>query len=143
MNRIDTTFENCRKSGRKALVLFVSAGDPDLAATEQLIREIVAAGADMIEIGVPFSDPMADGPTIQEASQRALAAGTTLPGILAMVRRLRDTGIATPFVLFSYYNVLYAHGLPALAADAAAARDRRQCSSSMFPTRKWPRFSPT
>jgi len=121
MNRIDTTFENCRAKGRKALVMFVSAGDPDLVATEQLIREIVAAGTDVVEIGVPFSDPMADGPTIQEASQRALASGTTLRGILAMVRRLRASGVEAPFVLFSYYNVFFRYGMAALAADAAAA----------------------
>lgn len=121
MNRIDQTFETCRAKGRKALVMFVSAGDPDLNATEQLIREIVAAGTDIVEIGVPFSDPMADGPVIQAASQRALASGTTLRGILAMVRRLRATGVQAPFVLFSYYNVLFRHGMKALAADAAAA----------------------
>jgi tryptophan synthase alpha chain len=121
MNRIDTTFETCRKAGRKALVMFVSAGDPDLASTEKLIREIVEAGADVVEIGVPFSDPMADGPTIQEASQRALASGTTLSGILAMVERLREGGVDAPFVLFSYYNVLFHYGMPKLAADAKAA----------------------
>lgn len=121
MNRIDATFADCRAKGRKALVLFVSAGDPSLDATEQLIREIVAAGTDVVEIGVPFSDPMADGPTIQEASQRALASGTTLRGILAMVKRLRASGITAPFVLFSYYNVLFRYGMKALAADAAAA----------------------
>jgi len=121
MNRIDTTFEKCRANGRKALVMFVSAGDPDLAATETLIREIVAAGTDVVEIGVPFSDPMADGPTIQEASQRALASGTNLKGILAMVRRLRASGVEAPFVLFSYYNVLLSHGMPKLSADAAEA----------------------
>ena len=121
MNRIDTTFETCKQAGRKALVMFVSAGDPDLGATEKLIREIVDAGADVVEIGVPFSDPMADGPTIQEASQRALASGTTLTGILEMVKRLRASGVEAPFVLFSYYNVLFHYGLPKLSVDAKAA----------------------
>lgn len=120
MNRIDTTFDACRADGRKALVMFVSAGDPNLAVTETLIREICANGADVVELGVPFSDPMADGPTIQAASQRALAAGATLSGILDMVRRLRET-IDTPFVLFSYYNVLFSYGMAKLARDAAAA----------------------
>ncbi len=120
MNRIDHTFSRCRESGRKALVMFVSAGDPDLATTEKLIPAIVDAGADVIEIGVPFSDPMADGPAIQAASQRALAAGTTLRGILAMVSRLRKK-VDTPFVLFSYYNVIMQYGVEALARDSVAA----------------------
>lgn len=119
MNRIDKLFAKNAARGRKSLVMFVSAGDPDLAFTEELIPAIVDAGADIIEIGVPFSDPMADGPTIQEASQRALASGTTLKGILAMVRRLRSAGVDVPFVLFSYYNVLMQYGPEQLAADSA------------------------
>lgn len=119
MNRIDTVFKANRSRGRKSLVMFVSAGDPDLAFTEALVPAIAAAGADIIEIGVPFSDPMADGPTIQEASQRALAAGTTLAKILGMVGRLRGAGLETPLVLFSYYNVILQYGVEALAADSA------------------------
>lgn len=119
-NRIQNTFAACAADGRKALVLFVSAGDPDLSATEKLIRAIVAEGADIVEIGVPFSDPMADGPTIQAASQRALASGTTLAGILEMIRRLR-ADIEVPLVLFSYYNVLFRYGMERLAGDASAA----------------------
>mgnify|MGYP006284883895 CR=1 FL=1 len=120
MNRIDTTFQQCRKDNRKALVMFVSAGDPSLTATEALIPAIAAAGADIIEIGVPFSDPMADGTTIQEASQRALTAGTTLPGIIEMVRRVRHQTDAA-LVLFSYYNVVLQYGVEALARDSAEA----------------------
>ena len=119
-NRIDRAFAECRRAGRKALVLFVSAGDPDLETSEQLIEAIGEAGADVVEIGVPFSDPMADGPTIQAASQRALAGGATLPKILDMIRRVRRR-VEIPFVLFSYYNVMLNYGLQALARDSAAA----------------------
>lgn len=119
MNRIDKIFSDNKAKSRKSLVMFVSAGDPDLAFTEALIPAIVEAGADIVEIGVPFSDPMADGPTIQEASQRALAAGTTLPKILAMVKRIRESGCEAAFVLFSYYNVLLQYGIADLAAASA------------------------
>lgn len=120
MNRIDETFARCRQQGHKALVMFVSAGDPTLEVTEELIPAIAAAGADVIEVGVPFSDPMADGPAIQAASQRALASGTTLRKILAMVSRIRER-VDTPMVLFSYYNVIMQYGVEALARDSAAA----------------------
>ncbi len=120
MKRLETTFQRCREEGRKGLVMFVSAGDPDLPTTERLVRRIVAEGADIVEIGVPFSDPMADGPTIQAASQRALASGTTLDGILEMTARLRRD-LETPLVLFSYYNVLFKYGFERLAADASRA----------------------
>lgn len=118
MNRIDRTFAGLQAEGKKALVIFVSAGDPDLNVTERLLLNAAEAGADVIEIGVPFSDPMADGPTIQAASQRALAAGTTLPGILEMIGRVRAR-IETPLVLFSYYNVLFQYGVERLARDSA------------------------
>ncbi len=121
MNRIKTTFNRCREENRKALVMFISAGDPSLAASERLVAGIAAAGADIIEVGVPFSDPMADGSAIQAASQRALAAGTTLEGILEMVRTLRQSGLTQPVVLFSYYNVLLQYGVEKLARDSAAA----------------------
>ncbi|NLF16572.1 MAG: tryptophan synthase subunit alpha [Lentisphaerae bacterium] len=120
MNRIDAAFKACRRDRRKALVAFLTAGDPDLDATAEIVPALAAAGADIIELGVPFSDPMADGPTIQESSQRALAAGTTLDGILECVRRLRRQ-TQVPLVLFSYYNVIFRHGLDRLAAEAAAA----------------------
>ncbi len=118
-NRIDTAFASCRSEERKALVLFATAGDPSLPFTEKLLPRLAQAGADVLEVGVPFSDPMADGPTIQEASQRALAAGTNLEGILSMIGRLRKTGLQTPIVLFSYCNVLLQYGVERLAARAA------------------------
>jgi tryptophan synthase alpha chain len=120
MNRIDRAFHACRAEGRKALVSFVCAGDPDLETTARLVTAIAAAGADIIELGVPFSDPMADGPTIQAASQRALAAGTTLAGVLEMVAKVRQT-TAVPLVLFSYYNVIFQYGVERLATAASRA----------------------
>ena len=120
MNRIDSMFEVCRSEGRSALIMYVCAGDPDLGTTGELIRAISRAGADLIEVGVPFSDPMADGPTIQAASERALASGTTLPGILEMVSTLRSE-LDIPMVLFSYYNVLFNYGIETTAARAADA----------------------
>lgn len=120
MNRIDRAFQTCRAEGRKALVSFVSAGDPDLATTARLVPAIAAAGTDIVELGVPFSDPMADGPTIQRASQRALASGTTLAGVLETVATVRQV-TAVPLVLFSYYNVIFQYGVERLATAAAAA----------------------
>lgn len=121
MNRIDGLFEKYRTDGRKALVMYVTAGDPSLDFTEQLIDRIIEAGADIVEIGVPFSDPMADGPTIQAASERALRGDVTLAGILAMAKRLRAKHPDTPFVLFSYYNILMQYGIERLVADTADA----------------------
>ena len=91
MTRIGKKFAELKQQNRKALITFITAGDPDLGLTERLVPELASAGADIIELGVPFSDPMADGPTIQLASERALAAGTTLPAILAMVKNIRKT----------------------------------------------------
>ncbi|MFA4945087.1 MAG: tryptophan synthase subunit alpha [Lentisphaeria bacterium] len=116
---IEQTFAACKAQGRKALVTYVTAGDPDLAVTERLLPELASAGADMIELGAPFSDPMADGPTIQAACQRALKAGTTLPKILAMMRRLHGR-LPCPVVLFGYYNVFLQYGLERLAAELPA-----------------------
>lgn len=118
MNRIEKCFERCTNEHRKALVIYVTAGCPDLTTTEQLITEITNAGADIIELGVPFSDPMADGPTIQTSSQQALAGGTELKDILAMAGRIRQTTEA-PMILFSYYNVILAYGTAQLAAECA------------------------
>lgn len=119
MSRIAPTFENLRQRGEKALITFLTAGDPDLATSEQLVHALVEAGVDLIELGFPFSDPMADGPTIQMASERALAAGTTLHGVLELVARVRQhTNV--PIVLMGYYNPIFRYGAAAFARDAAA-----------------------
>ncbi len=118
MKRIQEAFESCRRENRKALVPFICAGDPSLELTAKLLPAIAEAGGDIIELGVPFSDPMADGPTIQAASERAVAAGTTLPQILDLVRDFRKQ-YQTPIVLFSYYNPIMQYGVDKLAADCA------------------------
>jgi tryptophan synthase alpha chain len=120
MGRIANRFTQLRQRGETALVTFVTAGDPDLATTEEVVLELERAGADLIELGVPFSDPMADGPTIQLSSDRSLAAGTTLPGILEMVKRLRSR-TQVPIVLMGYFNPIFIYGAERFAADAAAA----------------------
>ncbi|AJE03938.1 tryptophan synthase subunit alpha [Geobacter pickeringii] len=120
MSRIAGKFADLKKRSEKALVTFITAGDPDLAATEELIPLLAGSGADIIELGVPFSDPMADGPTIQLSSERALAAGTTLPKILATVKKVRSRS-EVPLILMGYYNPILSYGLEAFAADAAAA----------------------
>lgn len=118
--RIAGQLKKLQKSGRKALVTFVTAGDPDLATTAALLPLLEKAGADIIELGVPFSDPMADGPTIQRASERALASGTTLAAVLAMVQSVRSA-VSVPIVLMGYSNPVYAYGWERFAADAATA----------------------
>jgi tryptophan synthase alpha chain len=119
--RIARRFAALKKDGRAGLVTYLTAGDPDSATSLALIKGLPAAGADLIEIGMPFSDPMADGPSIQAAGQRALKSGTTLRSTLAMVRRLRETDPDTPYVLMGYYNPIYRYGAEAFARDAVAA----------------------
>ncbi len=119
--RIDARFAALRKSGRKALVTFVSAGDPDLETSAAIIAGLPKAGADIIEIGMPFSDPMADGPAVQASSLRALKAGQTMIKTLAMVRRFREADADTPIVLMGYYNPIYVYGTARFIADAKAA----------------------
>ncbi|MCE9613017.1 MAG: tryptophan synthase subunit alpha [Lentisphaerae bacterium] len=121
MNRIDQTFSKLKREGRKGLVGYLTAGDPNLAASERNIRAAIDAGLDVLELGVPFSDPTADGPTIQEAAQRALAAGTTLADVLGMVSRLRRDYADIPIVLFGYANPFYRYGFDRIAEDAARA----------------------
>ena len=120
MTRIAQSFATLRARGEAALVAFFTCGDPDLATTRELVRAAVAEGADLIELGVPFSDPMADGPMLQRAAGRALAAGTSLHRVLELVTELRQD-IEVPIVLFGYYNPFFRYGHVALARDAAAA----------------------
>ncbi len=120
MNRIDTTFATLKTQGRKGLVAFLTAGDPDPGQSEQDIREALDGGVDILELGIPFSDPTADGGTIQEASQRALKSGMTLQGVLDLVRRVR-ADYDTPVVLFGYANLFFRYGYERIGADAAAA----------------------
>lgn len=121
MSLIAQTFSRLAAEGRKALIPFITAGDPDPAATLPLMRALVAGGADIIELGVPFSDPMADGPTIQRASERALAKGMSLRKVLAIVREFRTENATTPVVLMGYANPVEAYGSEAFACDARAA----------------------
>ena len=120
MGRIEERFTALKKEGRKTFVAYLTAGDPDLETTARLIPALEAAGVDIIEIGVPFSDPTADGPIIQAASQRALKNGATLKKILAMIADLRRTS-GIPIVLFGYYNPILSYGPERFAADAAAS----------------------
>ena len=121
MSRIATTFEALRSSGRKALIPYVAAGDPFADATVDIMLAMAKAGADVIELGVPFSDPMADGPVIQKASERALARGIGMPQVLQMVREFRAQDAKTPVVLMGYANPVERYGVDRFVVDAAAA----------------------
>jgi tryptophan synthase alpha subunit len=120
MNRIDELFQRTRAEGRIAFMPFMTAGFPDVAASEAIMRAMVAGGADGIEIGIPFSDPLADGPTIQRASYAALRARTTPEDALDVVRRLRAFGVAVPLILMGYLNTVLACGEGAFISEAAA-----------------------
>ncbi|MBN2224275.1 MAG: tryptophan synthase subunit alpha [Deltaproteobacteria bacterium] len=117
MSRIGDTFQRLKSNGQKALIVYLTAGDPSLAVTERLLLAVGRAGADIIEIGVPFSDPTADGPTIQRAQVRSLKSGTTLAGILDMIGEVGPR-LSTPLVLFGYFNPIMKYG-PAGFADRA------------------------
>ena len=119
--RIDARFAELKQQGRSAFVTFLVAGDPDPATSLDLIKALPKAGADIIEIGMPFTDPMADGPSIQAAGLRALKAGMTLKKTLEMVRAFRGGDNATPLVLMGYYNPIYIYGVDKFLADAKAA----------------------
>ncbi|MFN8642216.1 MAG: tryptophan synthase subunit alpha [Candidatus Binatia bacterium] len=121
MSRIDETFTALRQRGEAALVPFFMAGDPDLATTPRLLRAVAEAGADIIELGVPFSEPTADGPVIQRCGARALQHGAAMRPVLEMVAELRRDGLATPIVLFGYYNPIFRYGPARLVADAVRA----------------------
>jgi len=119
--RIDRRFATLTAEGRAALVTFLTAGDPDEAASRAILAALPKAGADVIELGMPFTDPMADGPAIQAASLRALSAGQDMRKTLAMVRDFRNRDDATPIVLMGYYNPIYVYGVDQFLADAGAA----------------------
>jgi tryptophan synthase alpha chain len=120
MSRISQRFEALRAEGKKGLVVYIMAGDPDLETTRKLILELERAGADVIELGVPFTDPLADGPSIQLANERALASGTTLEDILNLVRGLREE-TQIPILLMTYYNPIFRAGQERVAREAVAA----------------------
>ena len=120
-DRLATRFAECVAANRAALVTFVTAGDPDAATSSAVLRALVAGGADVVELGMPFTDPMADGPAIQAGNIRALGTGASLVGVLNMVRDFRRENVATPIVLMGYMNPLFAYGIARFAHDAAAA----------------------
>ncbi|MEM6676911.1 MAG: tryptophan synthase subunit alpha [Pseudomonadota bacterium] len=121
MSRIDDTFERLKTEGRAAFVSYIMAGDPDAETALTIMKGLPEAGVDIIELGLPFTDPMADGPTIQAAGQRALAAGMTLEGTLATVRAFRESDSTTPIVLMGYYNPIYARGVARFLGEAKEA----------------------
>jgi tryptophan synthase alpha chain len=121
MSRIDRRFAALREQGRAALVTFVMGGDPDPATSLALLKALPGAGADVIEVGMPFSDPMADGPAIQAAGLRALHGGMTLHGVLKLVTEFRQTDADTPIILMGYYNPIYVYGVEKFLIDARAA----------------------
>lgn len=121
MSRIATTFARLKQEGRQALIPFFTAGDPDPATCVPLMHALVAGGADVLEVGVPFSDPMADGPVIQRSSERALKHGVSLRQVIGFVAEFRKTNATTPVVLFGYANPVESMGVEAFAAAASAA----------------------
>jgi len=120
-SRIDTRFAKLKGEGRGALVTFVTAGDPDYDTSLEIVKGLPAAGADLIELGMPFSDPMAEGPPIQASSLRALKAGMTLKKTLQMVREFRKDDGDTPIILMGYYNPIYSYGVERFVTDAKTA----------------------
>ena len=121
MTRIDDTFSRLKAERRKAFVAYVMAGDPDLETSRAIVHGLPGAGVDIIELGMPFTDPMADGPTIQLAGQRALGAGQTLDATLDIARSLRATGDQTPIVMMGYYNPIYSRGVSTFLDQARDA----------------------
>lgn len=121
MTRIDAKFAALNAQGKKAFVAYIMAGDPDYETSLEVVRGLPGAGVDVIELGLPFTDPMADGPTIQAAGQRALDAGMTLQRTLDLARAFRETDDTTPIVLMGYYNPIYSRGVDAFLSDAKAA----------------------
>lgn len=120
-NRIDTTLSGLRENGQQALAPFVTIGFPDIPTSESLARILLESGGDMLELGVPFSDPLADGPTVQMTSYRALQNGVTVARCIQAVKNLRDSGVESPLVLMGYYNPFLRYGLERFLDDSAAA----------------------
>jgi tryptophan synthase alpha chain len=121
MSRIASRFKELQAQNRAAFIPFLSAGDPDLETSFAILQKLPAMGADLIELGIPFTDPMADGPAVQASSVRALNAGMTLPKVLDMVRKFRKAEKKTPIVLMGYYNPIHAYGTARFAKDAGEA----------------------
>ncbi len=121
MSRLSATFAALKKQNRAAFIPFITAGDPDFETSCALLKSLPAAGADIIELGIPFTDPMADGPSVQASSLRALEAGMSLPRVLDLVRKFRKVDAKTPIVLMGYYNPIHALGTARFAKDAAEA----------------------
>jgi tryptophan synthase alpha chain len=120
-NRIDALFERLKADGKKAFVAYVAAGDPDIERCKTVVKALEKAGADLIELGIPFSDPLADGIVNQMAAQRALDAGATTPKVIEMIRELRADGLKAPIILFTYLNPIYTYGFEKFHRDASAA----------------------
>ena len=121
VSRISSAFETARSEGRAALVTYIMAGDPDMETSLELLHALADNGADVIELGAPFTDPMADGPTIQRAAQRSLKAGTTLKDVLELARRFRTKNDTTPLILMGYANPVHLMGYETFAGEAASA----------------------
>src|SRR3954470_1121924 len=121
VSRLSETFARLKKEGRAAFVPFITAGDPDMETSFAILEKLPSCGADVIELGMPFTDPMADGPAVQASSVRALKSGATLAKLLKMVEKFRKTDKTTPIVLMGYYNSVHAHGTARFAKDVAAA----------------------
>lgn len=121
MSRISETFERCKSENRTALMPYITIGYPDLATSEQILLSLVEAGADLIEVGTPFSDPLADGSTVQHTSQVSLEKGTTLPDCVALVKRVREAGVTIPLMLMGYFNPIVKYGIDQFVGDCAEA----------------------
>jgi len=117
--RIEKSLRSLREEGKKSLIIYITAGDPNLKVTEELVYSIAEAGADVVELGIPFSDPLADGPTIQQASQRALKGKVTIPKILSTIEKIRKKS-SVPIALMTYYNPIFYYGLDRFVADSKA-----------------------
>ncbi len=145
MGRLSERFETIKQKGEKALICFVTAGDPSAEATADIVAALAEAGADAVEIGLPFSDPIADGPTIQAASQRALDSGMTVPKALEIVRKIRRRTPDLPLILMTYYNPILHYGLERYAADAREAGADAHIVTDLTPEEsdEWRRVSQT